>query len=225
MNNSEFDQYASDYDKLLKDSLPKGLSEDSYFAEYKIALIARILEKNNLPATILDFGCGSGRSLPHIARYFPQSDISGFDISSESIKIAAASNQNINFFSKLDDIPSQRFDLILAANVFHHIPIGSQAKCVQKCYDALKAGGSLFIFEHNPLNPVTRRVFERCPFDVDAEMIFPKTIINLGKSVGFNMHQKSYTLFFPKPLSALRKFEWLFSRLPFGAQYYVRFQK
>jgi len=36
---------------------------------------------------------------------------------------------------------------------------------LRRCGDALAEGGSLFVFEHNPLNPLTRYVFERCVFD------------------------------------------------------------
>jgi hypothetical protein len=40
MNKPEFDQYAEQYDQVLGAAIPEGLNEDSYFAEYNIALMA-----------------------------------------------------------------------------------------------------------------------------------------------------------------------------------------
>ena len=41
MNKPEFDQYAEQYDRLMGEAIPEGLNEDGYFAEYKIALMAK----------------------------------------------------------------------------------------------------------------------------------------------------------------------------------------
>ncbi|MEO8332989.1 MAG: methyltransferase domain-containing protein, partial [Gallionella sp.] len=89
MSKPEFDQYAEQYDRVLGESIPEGLNEDSYFAEYKVALMAERLGGKK-PARILDFGCGAGRSLPYLEQYFPEAELWGYDVSLASLKIASA---------------------------------------------------------------------------------------------------------------------------------------
>ena len=80
----------------------------------------------------------------------------------------------------------------------------------------------MYIFEHNPLNPVTRQVFENCPFDVDAEMLTTRQTHELALASGLRIQHSAYTLFFPKPLKILRPLERYLRWLPLGAQYYVQ---
>lgn len=74
MNEPGFDQYAEKYDRVLADTIPEALSEDGYFAEYKIALVAARMS-NKMPGPILDFGCGGGRSLLYRDQYFPSAEL------------------------------------------------------------------------------------------------------------------------------------------------------
>lgn len=46
--------------------------------------------------------------------------------------------------------------------------------------------GNLFVFERNPFNPVTRLVFERCPFDQDAEMLRLSATRSAGAEAGLS---------------------------------------
>lgn len=221
MNESEFDQYANDYEKLLNAAIPPGMQENLYFAEYKIALLANRL-KNNEPYRILDFGCGSGRSLPLLEKYFPESQIWGYDLSAESLKIASSFVTRSSLVSNWDAIKDVYFDLIFAANVFHHIPTSYRVQELIRCRKHLNNGGTMFIFEHNPYNPFTRRVFERCPYDKDAEMITLRSAIKNAEYSGFSSCSHGYTLFFPRPLAVFRKLEKLLHWLPLGAQYFVQ---
>jgi SAM-dependent methyltransferase len=224
MNKPEFDEYAEQYDRVLAETIPDGLNEDSYFAEYKIALMAKVLSDKN-PARILDFGCGAGRSLPHIEQHFPKAELWGYDVSPASLEIAAERAPCTNLFSDWSAIKKTHFDVIFAANVFHHIPLEHRQQALTQCHHALAEQGQLFLFEHNPYNPATRWIFERCPFDVDAEMLNLKTALALTKNAGFTSEQHGYTLFFPRPLAFLRPFEPWLKRLPLGAQYYVQMTK
>jgi len=80
----------------------------------------------------------------------------------------------------------------------------------------------MFLFEHNPFNPLTRWIFERCPFDVDAEMLNLRSALEMSRDAGFKSEQHGYTLFFPRQLAFLRRIEPWLKRLPLGAQYYVQ---
>ncbi len=224
MSKPEFDQYAENYDCVLGDSIPAALNEDSYFAEYKIALMAEHL-KDSQPKRILDFGCGAGRSLPYLAKYFPESELWGYDVSEESLKSANKREPAVRLFSDWTKVTDIDFDVIVAANVFHHIPPEQRQSALAQCYASLNENGQFYLFEHNPYNPVTRWVFERCPLDVNAEMLNLQTALKLAKQVGFSTEQHAYTLFFPRQLAFLRKLEPIFKRIPLGAQYYIKMGK
>jgi SAM-dependent methyltransferase len=221
MSNPEFDRYARQYDRVLGEAIPESLNDDGYFAEYKIALMAARLG-NNRPARILDFGCGAGRSLPYLEQYFPDAELFGYDLSSASLEIAAKHTPRAKLFSDWSEISTMRFDAIVAANVFHHIPVAERREALIQCRLVLAAAGKMFLFEHNPFNPLTRWIFERCPFDVDAEMLKMKSALELSREAGFNSEQHGYTLFFPRQLASLRGIEPWLKRLPLGAQYYVQ---
>ena len=224
MDKPEFDQYAEQYDQVLGATIPEGLNEDSYFAEYKIALMAA-RSSNHKYGRILDFGCGSGRSLPFLNQYFPDAELWGYDVSPASLKVAAQRVPRAKLFSDWHAIADMRFDAIFAANVFHHIPLEQRQQALTRCQHFLANNGQMFLFEHNPLNPATRWIFERCPFDADAEMISLKTVIALTNKAGFQSEQHGYTLFFPRPLAFLRGLEPWLKRIPLGAQYYIQMKK
>lgn len=224
MDKPEFDQYAEQYDQVLGETIPEGLNEDSYFAEYKIALMAARSREKKL-GRILDFGCGSGRSLPYLDQYFPNAELWGYDVSPASLKVAAQRVPRAKLFSDWDAIADMDFDAIVATNVFHHIPPAQRHDALTQCHHALADNGQMFLFEHNPLNPATRWIFERCPFDADAEMISLKTTLALVGKAGFHSEQHGYTLFFPRPLAFLRGLEPWLKHIPLGAQYYVQMAK
>lgn len=224
MSRAEFDRFADKYDQTLGESMPVGMSEDSYFAEYKIALMASRLPNKKINR-ILDFGCGSGRSLSFLGAYFPESEIWGYDVSPVSLELAAKQLPRANLFSSWGMAEKIRFDAIIAANVFHHIPPELRLQSLSDCRKVLEDGGDMFVFEHNPFNPLTRWIFERCPFDVNAEMLSLKTTASLAKKAGFSSCEYGYTLFFPRPLAFLRWAEPWLGWLPLGAQYFVKLTK
>lgn len=221
MEKPPFDSFAKDYDRVLGESIPPGLNEDAYFAEYKIALMARRLQGKGVQR-ILDFGCGAGRSLPFLRKHFPASEIWGYDVSRDSLAAASVHSPEATLVSDWSALAGTPFDAILAANVFHHIPPADRPDALSMCRGGLRGGGQMFLFEHNPYNPMTRWIFERCAFDVDAEMLSLATALDLAARAGFATERHAYTLFFPKPLAWLRGLEPWLERLPLGAQYYVQ---
>lgn len=224
MSKPEFDQYAAQYDRVLEEAIPEYLNEDGYFAEYKIALMAARLGKAK-PGRILDFGCGAGRSLPYLEQYFPDAELYGYDVSPASLKVAAARTPRAMLFADWQSIAAMRFDAIVAANVFHHIPAAQHRQALAQCREVLAEGGQMFLFEHNPYNPATRWIFEHCPFDADAKMLSLSIALDLARKAGFQSEQHGYALFFPRQLAFLRGLEPWLKRLPLGAQYYVQLAK
>ena len=219
---NEFDEFADSYDKTLKAALPAGLDEDQYFASYKIDFLAAATRNRNV-GSILDFGCGAGRSLEYLTHAFPRAAIHGYDPSAESIRLASQRVSTAKLTTQWPDVEQQAFDVVFVANVFHHIPRNEISTWLARCGKTLAPQGKIFVFEHNPFNPVTRYVFERCPFDVDAKMIPRKELIAMGCGAGLTIASTRYTLFFPKPVKFLRPLERWMGWLPIGAQYCVEF--
>jgi hypothetical protein len=85
----------------------------------------------------------------------------------------------------------------------------------------LNQGGELFIFEHNPYNPLTRRIVNNCEFDDDAILLTAREIKSRLLQSKFRFLQTHYTLFFPGFLSKLRFLEKYMEWLPLGGQYFV----
>ncbi len=220
MNNHEFDQFAGHYDKVLCESIPFGLGDDQYLAEYKIVHVKKLVAGRAINH-ILDFGCGAGRSLPYFSKHFPQASLSGFDLSSESLEMARVRNPKATLYADWALVTDRRFDLIFAANVFHHIPDGDQLAALERCKNVLAQHGRMIVFEHNPINPVTRWLFERCPFDAHATMIPKWQLMRRAQSAGLRVVDDGYTLFFPQQLRVLRRLEPSLRWLPIGAQYFV----
>jgi 2-polyprenyl-3-methyl-5-hydroxy-6-metoxy-1,4-benzoquinol methylase len=219
---NEFDEFAQAYDQTLKAALPAGMDEDQYFARYKIDFLVAAT-RNRTVKSILDFGCGAGRSLEYLEGAFPRASLSGYDPSSESIRLASQRVATATLTTQWQDIAQHAFDVVLVANVFHHVPSNEISTWLGSCRKILAPQGRIFVFEHNPFNPVTRYVFERCPFDVDAKMIPRRELIDMGLGAGLKVASTRYTLFFPKPLKIFRPLERWMGWLPIGAQYCVEF--
>ncbi|WP_396190680.1 class I SAM-dependent methyltransferase, partial [Flavobacterium sp.] len=116
-----FDDYAKNYDEILKEQLNFFSEDDKYFAKYKVDLVKKNVSNN--PKRILEYGCGTGRNIAYFREHFPDAEIFGVDLSAESIEIASRENPSARFFV-LDDIflnTNASFDLIFVAGVFHHI--------------------------------------------------------------------------------------------------------
>lgn len=221
---AEFDRYSSDYRDLLASGLgPFGQDLDHY-AAYKVKDVANVVTREALRCEeILDFGAGIGTSVPHFLRLMPKAKLVCADVSAASLDIIRARFGSAVTCEHLgaDDLPfaDDSFDVVFAACVFHHIPANDHVRVLTALRRALRPAGRLFIFEHNPLNPVTRRVVEGCPFDADAELIRASAMRNRLRLAGFTTVAKRYRLFFPEALSALRPLERCLGWCALGAQY------
>src|SRR5262249_29996428 len=101
--------------------------------------------------------------MPHLRDAFPNAEIVGCDPSAESLVVARRENPDCRFTS-MDELGTDaKFDLVIASCVFHHIPPQDRQMAIRYCYSRLKEGGHFVIFEHNPINPVTRHLVKNLP--------------------------------------------------------------
>jgi ubiquinone/menaquinone biosynthesis C-methylase UbiE len=220
----QFDRYAHSYRDLHRDSVRLSGEEPEFFAAYKVDFVATHLASVATPLRLLDFGCGVGGSLQHMRRRFPQGQLYGVDVSEESLALARKAHPHAEFSlvqGSTIGLPDDSVDVAMAACVFHHIPPSERASWVSELHRVLRPGGTLFVFEHNPLNPLTRKVVNDCPFDDDAILLPRRETTTLLRNAGFEDVEADYIVFFPQALAALRPIERHLGWLPAGAQYAV----
>lgn len=216
----EFDRFAEEYTEILDRSVSFSGQDSRYFAEFKALYLRRMLGPA-FAGKILDFGCGVGLLAGFLRKHLPASRIDGFDVSKDSISRVDPSLSSAGMFTSETTELSHDYDLIVVANVMHHIAPPSRNAIVQNLADRLSSGGLLSIFEHNPVNPLTRWVVDHCPFDDDAVLLTRRETVSLVKTAGLLLQRRDYTLFVPAFLGWLRPLESRLRWLPLGAQYVV----
>ncbi len=225
-----YDKFANTYDEgHVKAVAMSGFTPD-YFHDYKLKEVVRYLKKNKLTnkkINFLDFGCGIGRSADYVRKYLSKALIWGVDVSKEEIKIAQKNNKKYNNvkFTHFDGfkIPfEKKFDVIFVSCVFHHVKRSNQRRVMKELFNKLSDNGVLFIFEHNPINPLTQWIYYKndYQFDKNARLLSPFYTRKLLKNAGFLNTKINYAIFFPSFLSRLIKYEKYLSWLPLGAHYY-----
>lgn len=225
MKNIDFDDYSDSYDSLMSKHLA-GYGDLDYLGKSKVKLVRKILDGYNEPLNILDFGCGTGRNLHHLKSFFPEAKLYAFDISKSSLDHARQNNPGVYTIDESAiDSYSNFFDIIFISGVFHHVEKGLREDVVKRLERILDDHGSVTVFEHNPLNPVTRFVVRDCPFDRDADLITKNKLCNLFIAQGFRRLAHGYTLFVPPKLKAFDFIEDFLHPLPLGAQYCTVFIK
>ena len=202
---AEFDDISEEYDDNLRELVGQFGDDIEKYAEYKVQLVKSLVSTKGVPKRILDFGCGTGRSLQYLRTYFPEAFLYGCDVSPDSLNIAKKNSPHTVFF--LNDLSSAlyaqnvKWDLVFLACVMHHIEPSDRKQWLKAIGDNIAPGGYLVIFEHNLLNPMTKRIVQSPLNRVDRIewMLSPEKLA----SYGTNAHSKlrlwwqGYTLFFP----------------------------
>ena len=214
VSETKFDEYAARYDALWADSIRASGEPTEYFLQYKLERLRGLGLPKGLP--LLDFGCGVGNLTQCLSEYFE--DVEGYDPSVESIRVARGRVPGSRFHTAPASVPDGHFGAAVLSGVLHHVAPRERASLLGLVRQKLAPGGTLIIFEHNPFNPLTRRAVEACPFDDDAELVWPGTLRRLVRGAGFLNVRLDYIVFFPRLLRALRPLEPYLGRVFLGAQ-------
>lgn len=225
---SEFDEYAADYEGALAAGLSISGESSKYFARARIQWLTSCLrELKASPRSALDFGCGTGSAAPILAELLKVDSITGLDVSAKCLATAKQKHGSQRTqFQLLDDYrPSQAIDLAYCNGVFHHVPVRERTAAVDYIYRALRPRGLFAFWENNPLNPGTRYVMRRIPFDRDAVPLRAAAARRMLRAGGFEILRTDFLFIFPKVLRWLRWIEPSLVKLPLGAQYQVLCRK
>lgn len=210
----KFDEYVDRYTDLHAKSLAASGENPEYFAQYKLDCLKRFAAPKTEP--LLDYGCGIGNVTTCLATYFET--VHGYDPSLQSVDTARHRMPQATFHSDPSTLPANHFATAILSGVLHHVLRPERVGLLQTVLSKLRPGGRLFVFEHNPLNPLTQRLVAKCEFDDDADLLMPWQVRNLLLRSGFEPVRLDYIVFFPKPLALLRPLEPRLRWLPAGAQ-------
>jgi SAM-dependent methyltransferase len=216
----KFDTYAADYRKIINETSSLSGEKFEYFIDVRLNIVKRRIKQAE---RILDFGCGIGAAEPVFVSKYPSAEVYGVDESGESIRAAIRQKSGANFIVTKKDLPFRQgfFDLLYSNGTFHHIPYNKHPAVLKELFRVTKKGGSIFIFENNPYNPLMMRVMKKNPFDNDAKVLKPKYLRQILRDSGFKVKQTGFYVFYPHAFKFLRFSERYMERLPLGAQYFV----
>ncbi len=222
----DFDEFAADYRNIHTQNVKLSGADSFYFAEMKVRLLQKF-ETDQL-LKVLDIGCGDGATEVFMQQYFPSWRIQAIDISERSIEAADKRKLSNTSFKVYDGkhIPfdDDNFDLIFIAGVLHHVAFHLHDGLINEITRVLKKGGRLYLYEHNPLNPLTKYLVKTCVFDKKAKLLqygYASRLLNTNQLAVKN---KNFIIFFPRKgiLSKLIFLEKYLQWLPLGGQYFIK---
>jgi SAM-dependent methyltransferase len=215
-NDAAFDRHADTYEAQHRASIAASGEDPAYFAAYKRAVLERILSPRLGGRPVLDFGCGVGGLLAELTRSFDR--VHGYDPSPRSAALARERVPAAVVHDQLEAVPVGIYGAVVIANVLHHVAPGRRPSLLHDAAARLDQGGTLVVFEHNPLNPLTRRAVAACPFDEGVELLWPWQATRLLEAAGLSDVQRDFIVFFPRALAILRSIEPRLAWMPLGAQ-------
>ncbi|MGO9112922.1 MAG: class I SAM-dependent methyltransferase [Thermoguttaceae bacterium] len=219
----DFNQHVQSYREQMRRSQSfAGADHDFYLRAKAVTLVQMARRHFGDPAerSVLDVGCGIGLMESHLVGKFRE--LIGIDVAAQAVEYARRARPGVEFCAydgRTLPFPDDRFDIAFAACVLHHVPRTQWPEFLGEMTRVVKPRGLVFIFEHNPYNPLTQMAVARCELDRDAVLLRPGCSMNLLRTAGLRNLQRQFILFFPwagKFWSAMEsRLHWL----PLGAQY------
>ncbi len=223
---STFDRFSSRYDDLLSDPLRSRFAGDAkFFIHGKCRALLHDASRRLSSARlrVLDVGCGTGVALDFLRERW---SVAGTDVSLGMLREAAPHLPRV--LQPGGGLPFRdgAFDIAYAFCVFHHIPEPERLRHLREMARVVRPGGLVYVFEHNPHNPVTRKIFERAPVDAGCTMIPPRRLRALFEAAELSDLARKFVLFVPEKLHRrLGGIERFLAWLPLGGQYFFRGRK
>jgi len=221
---AEFDRFALNYDAALDQGLVATGEGKEFFARRRVEWLRDRLDELGIrPRSVMDFGCGVGSTTAILRDVLHADTVFGVDTSQESLSVARDRHPDpATTFLTPDAWPDGlEVDLVYCNGVFHHIAPVDRPACLRFTRRALRRDGIFALWENNPLNPGTRLVMSRIPFDRGAHLMTSGHAVELLLAQRFNLLRVDYAFIFPHALRALRPLETRLSAWPFGGQYQV----
>jgi SAM-dependent methyltransferase len=214
-----FDEHSADYSQQVNRALAVAGLKHDFFFEAKVRHILEV--RRRLPESavrVLEIGSGVGllqqRLRPLLTHLW------GIDPSLASLA-AAPGGRGIAADGIHLPFGDESFHLVIAVCVLHHVPPDQRAAFLAEAARVVRRGGILTLCEHNPWNPLTRLVVNRCEFDRDAVLLPQTEAKRRLAAAGFGEIRSRYIHFFPWRTALWGRLERLLAPVPLGGQYVV----
>jgi len=220
--NPEFDEYASDYQKLLSEPIRNRFASDpNFFNRRKWLLIQDFFSRQKVsPDRLawLDVGCGQGDLLQFGKGSFAR--LAGCDPSQQMLSTAAGLEVRPQLDPEKLPFEDASFDFVTAVCVFHHVEPPSRPFLLKEILRVLRPSGFAAIIEHNAYNPLVRGIVSRIAVDANAILLTPREMRDLYSEAGLQPCGTDYFLYLPEPIFRIfGAAEGLGRRIPAGGQY------
>jgi SAM-dependent methyltransferase len=222
---TSFDDYADDYGDAVQRSIGFSGVEHELFTRRKARHLLDLVSRRLGPpgdVRALDVGCGVGSTDAYLAGRL--GELEGTDVSAEAVRRAEQANPSVRYTTYSGDTllyEDGRFDLAFAICVVHHVPPAERPRFVAELRRVVRPGGLAVVFEHNPLNPLTRLAVGRCEFDEDAVLLTSRSARGMLRAGGLEPIEQRYVIVVPSERPRVVAAERVLGRLPLAAQYYV----
>jgi ubiquinone/menaquinone biosynthesis C-methylase UbiE len=231
---AEFDKHSENYDGGIDNSV-KGMLGD---ADSFIAVKARWLMRHEpgLRAgglSLLDYGCGAGDLMRVLAGMGARATFVGCDVSAGMLAEVGrrwpaaggpAPALEVQEGARTPFADGQ-FDVAVISAVLHHVPTAERPAVYAELGRVLRPGGRLYVFEHNPRNPLVRYVIARTPIDANAILLDVREVRRGLLGAGRYDLATDYLMFMPPGMAFLGFVDRALAWLPLGAQYAVAARK
>jgi ubiquinone/menaquinone biosynthesis C-methylase UbiE len=232
---AEFDKHAATYDGGLDNPIKRliGRSADDYIAVKARWLMRRERGLREGTLSLLDYGCGAGDLMRVLVGLGARAAFSGCDVSTGMLAEVARrwpGGQGAAPALAAQDgarapFADGQFDIATVSAVLHHVALAERPAVYAELGRLLKPGGRLYVFEHNPRNPLVRHVIARTPIDANAILLDANEVQEgLLDSARYEV-ETDYLMFMPPGIKFLRFVDRALAWLPLGAQYAVAARK
>ena len=232
---AEFDKHAASYDGGLDNPIKRmfASSPDDYIAVKARWLMRREKGLREGTLSLLDYGCGAGDLMRVLAGLGARAAFSGCDVSTGMLAEAAsrwptgqgATPALVTQDGARTPFIDGQFDIATVSAVLHHVALAERPAVYAELGRVLKPGGRLYVFEHNPRNPLVRHVIARTPIDANAILLDANEVQEgLLDSARYEV-ETDYLMFMPPGIKFLRAIDRALAWLPLGAQYAVAARK
>ena len=220
----DYDRHRDTYTRDLDRAVSFAGRDHTFFTRAKAEELVGLVRRhagNPRALDAVDVGCGVGLTNRYLAGTF--ATLTGVDVTPGVLESAAETNPWARYVrSDGERLPfdDDSFDVSFSICVVQVVDPARRAGFVRELARVTRPGGLVVVFEHNPLNPLTRMVVRRCAYGEDARMLRERELARLLDGAGVDTVERGYILLFPTRHPAAVALERRLRTLPLGSQYY-----